>query len=170
MRAPSPWVIRHAGRIRQGGTVLDVAAGSGRHARYVHALGHRVVAVDIDVSNLEDVRDVPGIELVEADLEHRRWPLEGRRFDAIVVTNYLHRPLFPVLAQSLAPDGVLIYETFARGHERFGSPTNPDFLLRDGELMQVLGRLLHVVEYEQTLEEQPRPALKQRICALRLSV
>lgn len=167
MHAPSPWVVRHAEKITLGGTVLDVAAGRGRHTRFLNGLGYRVVAVDVDLSKLEDLRDDPGIELVEADLENRPWPLGGRRFEAVVVTNYLHRPLFPTLVESLAPGGVLIYETFAEGHERYGKPTNPEFLLRDGELMHAFGETLDVVAYEQRLDTEPSPALRQRICALK---
>jgi hypothetical protein len=124
-----------------------------------------VVAVDVDVSKLEDLRDRPGIELVEADLENRPWPLEGSQFDAVVVAHYLHRPLFPRLAECLGSGGLLLYETFAQGHERYGRPRNPDFLLRGGELKNAFGETLDVLEYEQVLETEPRPALKQRICA-----
>ena len=132
MESPSAWVVRFAPRIREGDIVLDLAAGSGRHARYLRKLGHRVVAVDVDVSRLADLADDEAVELVEADLENADWPFAGRRFDGIIVTNYLHRPLLPVLAESLTPGGVLIYETFAEGNEKYGRPSNPAFLLREG--------------------------------------
>jgi SAM-dependent methyltransferase len=164
--APSPWVVRFARRIRENGTVLDLAAGSGRHARYLRTLGFRISAVDVDVSGMNDLRGNDEIELVEADLESNSWPFPNRRFDGIVVTNYLHRPLFPVLAASLAPGGVLIYETFAEGHEKHGRPRNPDFLLREGELLDAFSNLC-VVGYEHGFEEHPRPAVRQRICATR---
>ena len=163
--APSAWVVRHAFRIRPGGLVLDLAAGGGRHVRYLRQLGYRVLAVDIDVSRLADLRADPGVDVVEADLERGRWPFDGRRFDGIVVTSYLHRPLFPILEESLTPGGVLIYETFARGHEQYGRPTNPAFLLDEGELRRQFSKRLEVIEYEQALDAPPRAALKQRICA-----
>ena len=167
MAGPSAWVRRHAPRVRRGGTVLDVAAGGGRHTRYLRELGYRVVAVDVDVDPLESLRDDPAVELVAADLENGPWPFEHRRFDGIVVTNYLHRALFPVLAASLHPGGILIYETFARGHERYGRPRNPDYLLLEGELRTAFEELLEIVAYEQAVDEVPKPALKQRICAVK---
>jgi SAM-dependent methyltransferase len=165
--APSPWVARFAPRIREGGTVLDVAAGSGRHARYLRELGFRVVAVDADTSRLADLADDAEAEIVEADLENAGWPFEERIFDGIVVTFYLHRPLLPVLAESLAPGGVLIYETFAEGNEEYGRPRNPAFLLREGELVEAFAPKLKVIAYEHGYEEHPRPGVRQRICALR---
>lgn len=160
---PSAWVMRWAGLVRPGGTVLDIAAGHGRHARALAAMGFRITAVDIDVSALGDV---PG-EVVAADLEAGPWPLTGRRFDAIVVANYLHRSHFPHLAESLADDGVLIFETFGQGNERLGRPRNPDFLLAPGELLQAFGTSLTVVAYEHGEEQHPRPAVRQRLCAVK---
>jgi SAM-dependent methyltransferase len=161
--APSPWVERWVSWIRPGGEVLDVAAGSGRHARFLARLGFEVDAVDRDAAAFGD--PVPGVRLVEADIEAGRWPYAGRRFDAIVVTNYLHRPLLPVLVGSLEPGGLLIYETFARGNERFGKPSNPAFLLRPGELLETVEGKLRVLGYEDLVVEQPRPAAIQRIAA-----
>ena len=146
--------------------MLDVAAGGGRHTRYLRDLGYRVTAVDIDASRLADLRVDPDVEIIEADLERSRWPLEGRRFDGIVVVSYLHRPLLGRLCESLGPGGTLIYETFAKGHERYGRPTNPAFLLDEGELLDAFSEL-EVIEYEQRLDLDPKPALKQRICAAR---
>src|SRR5262249_19457372 len=129
--------------------------------------GHSVVAVDRDVSGLCDLEGRAGVEIIEADLEGENpWPLRGRLFAGIAVVNYLHRPLFPRLLESLAPGGALIYETFGRGHERFGRPNNPDFLLREGELLEVVRGQLDVVAFEQTVTEDPRPALVQRIAAI----
>ena len=102
-----------------------------------------------------------------ADIEAAAWPYAGRTFGAIVVTNYLHRPLFPHLLAALAPGGVLIYETFALGNERYGRPANPDFLLKPGELLDVVRGVCRVVAYEDVAVEQPRPAMVQRLCALR---
>lgn len=147
--------------------MLDLAAGSGRHTRYLRRLGYRVVAVDIDLSRMADLADDEGVELVEADLESGTWPLEGRRFDGIIVTNYLHRPLLAVLADSLEPGGVLLYETFAEGNERHGRPSNPEFLLREGELLEAFSSKLSVIEYEHGYEREPRPAVRQRVFAVR---
>ena len=145
--------------------MLDLAAGSGRHTRHLRALGHPVAAVDVEVSGLQDLTADTGVEVVEANLEGDEWPFGERLFDAIVVTNYLHRPLLPKLADALAPGGVLIYETFAEGNEAYGRPTNPDHLLREGELLDVYETQLDVIAYEQVLEPQPRPAVRQRLCA-----
>jgi SAM-dependent methyltransferase len=164
--APSPWVVRFAPSIASGGTVLDLAAGGGRHTRYLLGRGHPVVAVDRDSSALVTVNDAR-LEIVTADLESGApWPLPGRRFAGVVVTNYLHRPLFPALLDALEPGGVLIYETFARGNERFGKPSNPDFLLKPGELLDVVRGRLRVIAYENLEISEPRPAMVQRIAAL----
>ena len=163
--AASAWVERFVPLIPEGGTVLDLACGAGRHTRYLRGLAYRVVAVDFDVSGIADLRDDAAVEIVEADLEGKPWPFEGRRFDGIVVTNYLHRPLLPRLRDSLAPGGALIYETFAKGNEQYGRPTNPAFLLEPGELEAVFAPHLEVIAYEQVVETDPRPAVRQRICA-----
>ena len=161
---PSPWVERHARLLAPGARVLDVAAGSGRHARLLRRLGHPVTAVDRDTAGLTDL--VADCEVVAADLEGAPWPFAGRRFGGIVVTNYLHRPLLPRLADALEPDGVLIYETFAAGNEAHGRPSNPDFLLRDNELLEAFAGRLTVVAYQHGLDQHPRPAVRQRIVAL----
>ncbi|MEZ5614363.1 MAG: class I SAM-dependent methyltransferase [Rhodocyclaceae bacterium] len=165
--APSSWVGRFAPLIRPGGPVLDLACGYGRHARFLEAGGWRVTAVDRDAAALAGLAGHPGIETVEADLEAGGWPFGARRFDGIVVANYLHRPLFPRLIEALAEGGVLIYETFMAGNERFGRPSNPDFLLRPGELIEAFGGLLQVVAFEQGEVAQPKPAAVQRLCAVR---
>lgn len=164
---PSPWLVRWAPLIRQGGAILDVASGRGRHARYLAGLGHEVTAVDRDAEALAALRDVAHVHCVQADLENGNpWPFAGKRFIGIVVTNYLHRPLFPHLLESMAPGAVLIYETFALGNERYGKPSNPDFLLRPGELLQVFASL-DVQGFEDGPQEHPKPALIQRICAIK---
>lgn len=162
---PSPWVERCAALIPPGGSVLDIACGTGRHTTLFAAAGHRVTAIDRDTSRLiPDAR----VEIVEADLEGGNpWPLPGRTFDGIVMTNYLHRPLFPVLTDSLNAGGVLIYETFAIGNEHLGRPRNPDFLLRDGELLVAFAGKLSVVAYEAGRIDDPAPAIVQRIAAVR---
>lgn len=164
-RQPSAWIERFAALVPPGGTVLDVACGAGRHARYFADRGHPVTALDRDI---DAVRTTPGIDAIEIDLETgASWPLAGQRFDGIVVTNYLHRPLFPDLIAALAPGGVLLYETFGIGNERYGRPRNPDFLLRDGELLDRLGSELTVVAFESGVIETPSPAVIQRIVAVR---
>ena len=162
---PSPWVRRWSAFIRPGGAVLDVACGAGRHARWLATLGFEVDAVDRAPELFE--APPPGVRLTGADIESGPWPYAGRRFDAIVVTNYLHRPLMATLMAELEPGGVLIYETFARGHERFGKPSNPDYLLAPGELLRVVAGELRVLGYEDLVVEEPRPAAVQRLCARR---
>lgn len=164
MTLPSTWVVEHA-CVRAGDTALDVACGLGRHARWLQAAGATVTAIDRDPLAASAVADCPGIEFVLADLEQDGWPLPGRRFARVVVTNYLHRPLFNDLLAAVAPGGRLIYETFALGNERFGRPTNPAFLLRPGELLTVVAGRLDVIAFEELEVAVPRPAMVQRICA-----
>ena len=162
---PSVWVQRWISWIRPGGAVLDVACGSGRHARLLARLGFEVDAVDRDAAPFAD--PPANVRLRKADIEAGPWPYVGQRFDGIVVTNYLHRPLLPVLADSLEPGGVLIYETFARGNERFGKPSNPAFLLAPGELLDAVRGKLRVIAFEDLVVDEPRPAAVQRLCARR---
>ncbi len=162
---PSPWVQRWVGWIRPGGAVLDVACGSGRHSRLLSRLGFEVDAVD-RAPELFD-RPPPNVRLLGADLEGAAWPYAGRRFDGIVVANYLHRPLMPTLIESLERGGVLVYETFALGNERFGKPSNPAFLLQPGELLEAVRGKLRVIAYEDLVIDDPRPAAVQRLCARR---
>jgi SAM-dependent methyltransferase len=165
---PSPWVRRFAPLIRDGGTVLDLACGGGRHARYFLALGYPVAMVDRDAGPVGDLAGQPGAEVIEADLEgDAPWPLAGRTFAAVVVVNYLHRPLLPRLIGSLEDGGVLVYETFARGNERFSRPRNPDHLLKSGELLEAVRGKLQVIAYEHGIDEHaPLPGVKQRLCAI----
>lgn len=162
--APSPWVERWAHLVKPGGSVLDLACGHGRHTRFFARLGCRVTAVDRDAQALESLAGVA--ETVGADIENGPWPFPGRRFDAVVVTNYLWRALLPTLVDSVAPGGVLIYETFAAGNETVGKPSRPDFLLQPGELLRACEGL-HVVAYEHGRLEDP-PRFVQRIAAARL--
>ena len=158
--------MRFAPLVRPSGTVLDVACGNGRHTRFFLARGHDVVAVDIDLSKVADLETSPQMKLIEADVERGPWPLSSARFDAVVVTNYLHRPLLDRLVEAVAPEGLLIYETYALGNERWGRPSNPAFLLRPGELLEVVRGRLRVIAYEDVTVTDPRPAAIQRICAM----
>ncbi len=166
--APSPWVVRFAPLVAPGGAVLDIACGAGRHTRLFHARGHPVTGLDRDTSRLTGVEDSAQVEVVEADLESGAWPVAGRAFAAVVVVNYLYRPLFPRLIEALGPGGVLIYETFAAGNEAYGKPRNPDHLLRPGELLDGFATALSVVAYEHgTTLAGARPAVRQRLCAIK---
>ena len=157
---PSTWVMRWAPLVTQG-PVLDVASGAGRHSRLFAERGLEVIAID------REPQAIAGVRFVQADLESGGpWPLQGQRFAAIVVTNYLHRPLFPVLQSSLEEGGLLIYETFMVGNERYGRPSNPAFLLQPGELLSAFGNLTPVA-FEQGSVETPKPAMIQRLCARR---
>jgi SAM-dependent methyltransferase len=156
-------VQRWARLIAPGGKVLDVACGSGRHMRWLAAQGFRMTGVDRDAAVLEGL-DAEG-RTVQADIENGPWPLAGERFDGVVVTNYLWRPLMPTLVAALAEGGVLIHETFALGHEAYGKPSNPAFLLRPGELLAHC-RELQVVAYEDGVLDDP-PRRIQRIVARR---
>ncbi|HEY4372276.1 MAG TPA: class I SAM-dependent methyltransferase [Burkholderiales bacterium] len=164
----SPWVARFAPLLRQGGRVLDLACGSGRHARYLVARGHLVEAVDRDAEALLALSGSAAITVRHADLEAGAWPYADGMFDGVVVTNYLFRPLLPLIAACLAPGGVLLYETFGRGNESYGRPSNPDFLLAPGELLGVARTAqLRVVAYEDGYTGLPKPAIVQRIAAVR---
>jgi len=160
---PSAWVRRFLPLIRPGGRVLDLAAGEGRHTRLLLERGFAVAAVDRDIEALR-LLATDNCDILAIDLETGApWPL-GCGYDGIVVTNYLHRPLLPMIASALAPGGVLIYETFMAGNERFGRPRNPEFLLGPGELLQAFAALT-VVAFEQGEVAQPRPAMIQRLAA-----
>jgi SAM-dependent methyltransferase len=167
LQAPSPWIVRWAFLIAPGADVLDLACGTGRHARYLSARGCAVVAVDRDPDAIATLATVTGVFTRVADLEGGPWPFAPASFDAVVVANYLHRPLFGPILDALRPSGMLLYETFMLGNERFGRPSNPDFLLRPSELLEVVRGRLEVVAFEQGETAAPRAAVVQRICALK---
>ena len=163
---PSRWVERFAALVRPGAHALDLACGGGRHTRLLAARGARVTAIDRDPAAIAGLDGRPDIRALRADVECGPWPFANERFDALVVTNYLHRPLFPDLRDCLNPKGVLIYETFMVGNERFGRPSNPDFLLRPGELIELCTGMW-IVAFEQGEIDEIKPAMVQRICAIR---
>ena len=165
---PSPWVVRFAPHIPKDAAVLDLACGSGRHSRFLLDLGYKVLAVDRDTSRLGALAGHPRLEVLQCDLETGEIPeFLSRSFGAVVVINYLHRPLLPTLRAAISPGGLLIYETFAHGNGRLGKPSNPDFLLRHGELLEGLDEDLRVLAYEDLVVGEPRPAAIQRICVQR---
>lgn len=163
---PSGWVLRFAGDVPAGATVLDLACGRGRHARMFLERGCRVTAVDRDAAGVADLSG--RAEILAADLENARWPLGDRRFDVVVVTNYLWRPLLPRIIAAVAPGGLLLYETFLRGQEKLGRPRNPDFLLQPGELLAAVRGALQPVVFEQgrVTDSGGKPRLVQRLCAV----
>ncbi len=163
---PSDWIVRWAHLIPAGARVLDVACGSGRHLRWLaqQQADLRLTGVDRDAAATEPLQSLARI--VVADIENGPWPFDGERFDAVIVTNYLWRPLLPTLIQAVAPGGVLLYETFASGNERFGRPSRPDFLLRPDELLDAVGTDLQVLGYESGRLSQPDRVV-QRLAARR---
>jgi SAM-dependent methyltransferase len=165
LAAPSRWIVRFAPLIPPGARVLDLACGQGRHSRFLAERLCDVVAIDRDVRALEAVAGTPGVTTIAADLETGAWPLSGQRFDAIIVANYLHRPLLSKLLDALAADGTWLYETFAAGNEAFGRPSNPDHLLAAGELLSLHERLT-IVAFEQGCVGGARPAVIQRLAAV----
>jgi SAM-dependent methyltransferase len=168
MIAPSPWVERHLSFIPPGGRVLDLACGNGRHARLLAVSGYEVVAVDRDFAAISGLHGVAGVTARQLDLEGGDWPLAGERFAGIVVTNYLWRPRLADVCAMLDRGGVLIYETFMLGNEAYGKPSNPEFLLRPGELRAVARAAgLHEIAFEEGYADLPKPAMRQAICAVR---
>ncbi len=168
LAAESPWVARFAHWIAPPQTILDVACGAGRHVKLFADKGCAVTALDISSEALQAVAaHSPSARMIQADIENAPWPLCGETFDAVVVTNYLWRPLFPTLLASLKDGGILIYETFAVGNELVGKPSRPDFLLRGKELLQLCAEL-HVIAYEDGFLTEP-DRFVQRIVATKVA-
>lgn len=164
--SPSQWVVQHAALIRKAGRVLDLACGNGRNAIWLARQGFVVEAQDRDEQALAHMRDMQNIHVMVADIENGAWPLSAQKYDGIVVCRYLFRPLLARLATMLNPDGVLIYETFMTGNERYGRPQNPDFLLKPDELKTVYAPVLEIKAFWQGEIESDVPAVMQRICAI----
>ena len=165
MGSPSNWLLRWSQALRPGATALDLACGSGRHLRHLAALGLRVTGVDRDGAATAPLEGLA--EIITADLEAGPWPLEERRFDLVLVTNYLWRPLWPRIIEAVAPGGWLIYETFAEGQQSIGRPARPEFLLRPGELLERC-QGLRIVGYEDGYEASAvNPRYVQRVAAVR---
>lgn len=164
--SPSEWVLQWTASLAAQATVLDVACGTGRHVRLLAARDCRVTAVDRDTVAIAALSGLPGVRALCADIEGGPWPFTVETFDAVLVTNYLHRPLFPALMAAVRPGGLLIYETFMVGNERYGRPTNPDFLLRSNELRDVVAGFIELGFFEGAVQ-QPKPAMVQRLCARR---
>ena len=174
---PSPWILRFAPLVKAGGCVLDLACGAGRHRRYFLEQGYKVVALDLSIDAISDLNSNLACEIICANLEtndavfNELGELAGRRFDGIIVVNYLYRPLLNYFIGALAPGGILIYETFARGNEQFGQPRNPDHLLKRAELLDLAQNELDVIAYEHGINtNRQRPAVIQRICATKPEV
>ncbi len=165
--APSSWIVRHAGLARPGCLALDLACGRGRHARFLAGRGHLVLAVDRDASALAGLAGVAGVTTRCADLEDGDWPLSGESFGLVVVTRYLWRPRFRELIACVGEGGVLLYETFTRGHERLGKPMRAEFLLEAGELLELARGWADVIAHEERAIDGAKPALVQRLAARR---
>ncbi len=183
MSKPSEWVVRHAPQITESGQVLDLACGSGRHARYLLSKGFHVTCLDIDLTSVLDLEANPNCQLIQADLEGKSdWPFAGiegtsisgtrdkcsrKVFDGIIVSNYLYRPLFEDLVRTLSGGGVLIYQTFMVGNEKYGRPRNPDHLLETDELKVFFEDRLDIIEFRQGFSAESGPAMVQQICAVK---
>lgn len=164
---PSDWVVKHTPLIGSGGRVLDLACGYGRHAIWLAAQGYQVDAVDCNAQALAGMHEITNINVIAADIECGEWPVAEQKYDAIIVSRYLCRPILRMLAQMLNVNGVLIYETFMIGNERFGKPSNPDYLLLQDELYSVYAPLLKIHAFEQGEVKGTVPAMMQRICAVK---
>jgi SAM-dependent methyltransferase len=163
----SAWILKFAARLAPGARVLDLACGSGRHSKALALLGCEVDALDRDPSCATGLAGVAGVHFACVDLEAEHWPVQAGIYDAVVVCRYLYRPRLAALAGALRQGGLLLYETFAVGQERFGRPTSPDYLLQSFELARTFAPLLHVLAFEDGVLPGPAPARVQRLCAVR---
>ena len=162
----SAWVRRFYDQIPKNGLILDLAGGSGRHTRFLTQKGFKLLLLDNDIAKAKDLQGVENIVLMEYDLEDgSTLPFPKSSFQGVVVTNYLYRPIFPQLLDLLDDGGILIYETFAVGNEKYGRPTNPDYLLKSGELISLVSSQMRIIAYEECLVRRPAKAYVQRITA-----
>ena len=162
----SAWVRRFYDQIPKTGLILDLAGGSGRHTRFLTQKGFKLLLLDNDIAKAKDLQGVENIVLMEYDLEDgSTLPFPKSSFQGVVVTNYLYRPIFPQLLNLLDDGGILIYETFAVGNEKYGRPTNPDYLLKSGELISLVSSQMRIIAYEECLVGRPAKAYVQRITA-----
>lgn len=170
IETPSPWMVRHAVYVKPRTELLDVACGKGRHARFFAARNVNVTAVDRDASALQPLKTVQNVRTEQRDLENDPWPYAEHSFDVVLVCNYLWRPTARELLATVKPGGLLLYETFMTGNERYGKPSRPEFLLRPNELAQWVYGDFRVIAFDQMPERGPdgKPtAMKQRIAAIR---
>ena len=165
MRPVSPWIEKHANLIPKGQPVIDAACGGGRHSLFLLEQGHEVLAVDIDTSAIASFEGRRGLTIIKSDLEGAAWPFPLESAGAIVVVNYLWRPLFPYMYETLRPGSILLYDTFALGNEKYGRPRNPDFLLAPGELIERLEGAFDVIDCFDGYTEEPVPACRQSVAA-----
>jgi SAM-dependent methyltransferase len=165
---PSPWIVRWADLAPVGAPVLDLACGGGRHGRLFLERGHAVTFLDRDISAVSDLEDRADATCMQVDLETGApFPLTGQQFGAVIVTCYLHRPILPAILEAVAPRGILLYETFARGNEAYGHPAREAYLLEEGELLNAVQGTFTVRAYEHGYNDEPKPGIRQRICAIR---
>ncbi len=162
MQQISPWIAKYWPLIPKDKPVLDLAAGNGRHSLFLMNKGYKVIAADIKTQALETLPEQQGLTIVETDLENAPWPFKAAQFSGIVGVNYLWRDGFSAMLQSLAPGGVLLYDTFAVGNERYGKPSNPEYLLKPGELKDLCAGL-DILDYAHGDVTEPQPAVRQSI-------
>lgn len=166
-KPPSPWVVRYAERVPEG-PVLDLACGGGRNGRYFLSAGRRVTFLDRDVSGLADLSANKSAAIMAYDLESGLpWPFSEAQFSGIIVVNYLYRPLLRHLSHSLSTGGLLIYQTFAQGNEKYGRPRNPEFLLAPDELLNTFGATMEVIDFQQGFMPEP-DRIVQSLCAVKI--
>ena len=168
---PEPWVLHATHLVPPRAPIVDIACGGGRHARWFLANDHQATLIDRDVSAVADLRNDVGATIVSADLESSHVDIlhiiPPARFGGVIVVNFLWRPLMSAIVEAVAPGGVLIYQTFAVGNARHGKPSNPDYLLRPGELLDAVSGRLEVLRYEHGEDLLDRPVTIQRIVARR---
>lgn len=169
MTPVSPWILKYGSLIPKERPILDVACGSGRHSFYMQDLGYEVVAVDKDITAINANQFQSNISIFEADLERYLWPFSEQIFSGVIVVNYLWRPLFQNIIDSVVPGGVLLYDTFAQGNEKFGRPRNPDFLLAPEELKNLCRKKFDIIDYFHGVTKSPEPAMRQSIAAIKKS-